>query len=131
VTLGIDGAVYLYNSRGKSWRQSAPGSAPYAGECAALARGEDASLLPPFHRFEKVAFMTKHEEREISGERRQERSVAILQGRNSPPESFTVCDVVDDYLPRSYPAYGLEFRYFDWNVPINFTVPQLIQDPRP
>lgn len=130
VTMGIDGIVYVYNSNENFWRQRGSGQVDFGGECGALARGEDTALLPPFGKYERKGFMKKGEVREITGERCQEWSVVILRGRDSPTDNSTVCLGVDDDLPRSHAAGGMEFRYFDWNVPIQFTVPQLIGQPR-
>jgi hypothetical protein len=125
VTMAIDGAVYLYNSRENGWRRGYSNQMPYAGDCAALARGEDTSLLPPFGKYEHKGFMKKGEIREITGEQCREWSVVIFRGRNSPTDNYTVCLGVNDDLPRSHSAGSMEFRYFDWDVPIVFTVPPL------
>jgi len=131
VTMGIDGAVYVYNSRENGWRQKGPGQVEFGGECGALARREDTALLPPFGKYEHKGFMKKGEVRELTGEKCQEWSVVIFHNRDSPTDNYTVCLGVNDDLPRSHTANGMEFRFSDWNVPIEFTVPQLMVDPKP
>lgn len=131
VFLAMDGQVYLHSDRENAWSLTAPGNIPYAGDCAALSRHEDTTLLPPFRRYERRGSTRKGEVREVGGERCREWEVVIFYNTNSPTENYKVCLGVDDDLPRSHTANGVEFRYFDWNVPIQFTVLQLVQESKP
>ena len=74
--------------------------------------------------------MGKGEVREVVGEQCREWSVVIFYNTNSPTDNYKVCLGLDDDLPRSFWGKGSDFHYFDWNVPITFTVPELIREPK-
>ena len=131
LTLNIEGARYVYNSAENGWKRQGTGRALYTAECGAPVGNEETSLVPPFRKYEQRGLMHKGEAREVGGEQCQEWAVVIFYNSNSPTDDYKVCLGVDDDLPRSYLARGMEFRYCDWNVPITLNALEVMEQPRP
>jgi hypothetical protein len=130
VDLNIDGTAYEYHTPENVWKRKGAGRAIYTDECGVSTANEETSLLPPFRKFGRRAVTGKREVREVVGEQCQDWSVVIFYNTNSPTDNYKVCLGVDDDLPRSYSARGMDFRFFDWDVPINFTAPEVAEQPK-
>jgi len=126
VNMTVGGTSYSYTSATDKWTLGGTGGGLPA-MCQTLARGEEPESLP-LSKWSRKAFASKGDRRDVGTGYCREWNIAIPR-HNMGPERAYVCIGEDDNLPRIVSQYGVETRYFDWNVPIDFQAPQL--DPKP
>jgi len=125
VILTIDGQVYFFDSNMSRWTKGYDHSWDPPSKCKELVDGLDPGGLPPLTMWLRSS-VTKGELQGTSAGRCQD---WILAHPNTPEGDEHLCLGVDDYLPRSYKAGPVVFQYFDWNVPIDMTPPNLGEQP--
>ncbi len=125
ITLNLGGATYEYINPQKGWTRAASGFYDPAAICGRMAQGEETGLLPPLMKWRRQGFIDKKEVRDTGSGQCQDWKVVVPGGRNSPSHTYSVCLGVDDLLPRFREEGGVQYRYYDWNVPIEFTAPQI------
>lgn len=122
VNLTIGESNFSYSSAADKWTLGGSTAGRPKFMCEALACGEDVPSLPPLPTWARKAFATKGELRNVGLGSCRMWNIAIPR-HNMDPERASVCLGEDDELPRIVMQYGVETRYFDWNVPIDFQPP--------
>jgi hypothetical protein len=128
ISLTLGDSSYSYSSVADRWTSDVTyGGGPRA-VCQRLARGEDVEQLPPLNQWAKHALISKGKRRDTGSGFCQEWKITIPH-HNANPEKGSVCLGEDDNLPRFAMQYGVESRYYDWNLPIAFERPEVAAAP--
>jgi hypothetical protein len=123
IALVTNGAAYFFDSRQNYWVRDDPEGRNPNGNCQLMARGEDTEMLPPLGRWVQYGTLKKGALRDTGAGQCQEWQISFPPGPNSPVEKTSVCLGLDDNLPRFMTEGDVTYRYFDWNVPIEFNPP--------
>jgi hypothetical protein len=130
IRMTTNGASFFFNSKQDVWKRNDAGGRNVRADCEAAARGE-AWLMPPFSLWSRHAFLKKGGKRDTGLSYCQEWQVTLPHGPNSPVETNMLCIGTDDNLPKIWTEGEVTYRYYDWNVPIEFHPPEVAQESRP
>ncbi len=125
ITMTVKGASYEYTNPATGWVRTAAGLTGPVVACQKVAHAEEYSMFPPYATWRRRGFVEKGELRDTGIGQCQDWKVVIPGGRNSPSHTSHVCIGQEDLLPRYVQDGGREFRYYDWNVPIQLQEPVL------
>jgi hypothetical protein len=131
IRMTTNGASFFYDSKEDVWHRDDRAGRNVRTDCEAVARSEDAWLMPPLTLWMRHAFLKKGERRDTGLSYCQEWLVNLPHGPNAPVEQNMICIGDDDNLPKVWAKGEVTYRYYDWNVPIEFSAPQVAQESRP